>query len=101
MLSLPPERKMIITCRQNDVPKGIFEIVHGEYRMETLSDESAKELLRSTVLKSDHVTCVENELERIDEIAEACGGVPLLLKVKMEVSALLMKHLLRFVSAIS
>eukprot|EP01018_Ginkgo_biloba_P000666 Gb_01595 [translate_table: standard] len=78
-LSLPPESRMLITSRQNDFK--VREIVHEEYCMETLSDESAKELLRSTVLKSDHVPCVENELECIDEIAEACGGVPLLLKV--------------------
>eukprot|EP01018_Ginkgo_biloba_P035456 Gb_17573 [translate_table: standard] len=79
-LSLPRESRMLITSRDSDVKVGL-DIKWQEYPMNVLPDEIAKQFLRNTVLKTGHVICVDDELERIDKIAEACGGVPLLLKV--------------------
>eukprot|EP01018_Ginkgo_biloba_P009362 Gb_37979 [translate_table: standard] len=82
LLEVGGENINLLDYRQGQIKLGVVLSSQPiEYPMETLSHESAKELLRNIVLKSDHVTCVHNELQRIDEIAEACGGVPLLLKV--------------------
>eukprot|EP01018_Ginkgo_biloba_P007040 Gb_01496 [translate_table: standard] len=80
-LSLPPESRMLITSIQSDVKVNGLDIEWREYSMDFLSDAIAKQLLRDTVLKNGHVRRVDDESERIDKIAEACGGVPLLLKV--------------------
>eukprot|EP01018_Ginkgo_biloba_P029436 Gb_20305 [translate_table: standard] len=80
-LSLPPESRMLITSRQSDVKVNGLDIEWQEYSMNVLPDEIAKQLLRNTVLKKGHVIRVDDESERIDKVAEACGGVPLLLKV--------------------
>eukprot|EP01018_Ginkgo_biloba_P035437 Gb_22424 [translate_table: standard] len=80
-LSLPCKSRMLITSRHSDVKVNGLDIQWLEYPMGRLPDEIAKRLLRNTVLKKDHVIRVDEESERIDKVAEACGGVPLLLKV--------------------
>eukprot|EP01018_Ginkgo_biloba_P019207 Gb_31365 [translate_table: standard] len=77
-LSLPSQSRILITSRENNM-RQVLDLECEEYSVDCLPPETARKLLHQIILDGD--TYKTNEKEKIDAVADACGGVPLLLEV--------------------
>eukprot|EP01018_Ginkgo_biloba_P029770 Gb_16722 [translate_table: standard] len=78
-LYLPFQSRMLITSRENNM-RQVVDLECKEYSsIECLPRETARKLLHQIILDGGRYET--NEKEKIDAVADACGGVPLLLEV--------------------
>eukprot|EP01018_Ginkgo_biloba_P019520 Gb_02237 [translate_table: standard] len=77
-LSLPSRSRILITSRENNM-RQVLDLQCKEYSVECLPSETARKLLHQIILDGD--TYKTNERKKMDAVADACSGVPLLLEV--------------------